>query len=82
MSWTLIVISAALVIAGFLVCGVFAAAVGKEVTLYIKERSSERGRKVDQQADYEKPTSTDWLLAAGISVVVILYVGAFIWVVL
>ena len=82
MSWTIIVVSAALVIAGFLACGALAKAVAKEGTeYYIKKRMEEDGI-VEQPVDYEKTTNTDWLWAVGVSVVVILYVGAFIWAVL
>ena len=105
MSWTVVVISASLVIAGFLVCGALAKVVAMDATEhYIRKRMEKHGiveQPVDyekstpiywlwgekdgieeQQADYEKPTYTDLLWAAGLSVVVLLYVGAFIWAVL
>jgi hypothetical protein len=82
MSWTIIVTSVALVIAGFLVCGALATAIGKEATEYYIKKRKEKDGIIEQPVDYEKKTHSDWLWAAGISAVVLLYIGAFIWAVL
>ena len=82
MSWTIIVVSAALVIAGFLACGALAKAVAKDATEYYPKKRMEKYGIVEQPVDYDKPTKTDWLWAAVLSAIVLLYVGAFVWAVL
>ena len=82
MSWTIVVVNVALVIAGFLVCGALATAIAKEATEHYLTKRREKSGVAEQPVDYEKPTNTDWLWAAGLSAIVLLYVGAFIWAVL